>query len=240
MSNVPDYCLDEVADHSISLGMSLLRRLTDYAHFTCEGNWHWNIDGRVPKRFRESRWGLIGFGRIAQNIARKLQAFGFEVVSFDPYVSESFMATMNVKKVTLDELISSSDIVNVMCPHTPETDRLINEERLRQMKSNAILVNGARGKVVDNKALYTALTEGWIAAAGLDDPEEEPAKIENWSPENNPLFNLSNCIITPHVAYVSDAAFRECRRIAAENAREALLGREPLNPVKPVNTPLSS
>lgn len=239
VSNVPDYCIDEVADHSISLGLTLFRRIPAYNKFTHEGQWHWDIDGLVPKRFRSSTWGLIGFGRIAQNIAKKMTALGFKVVSFDPYVSGSYMNTFGVEKVSLETLISTSDVVNVMCPHTPETDRLINEDRLRQMKSNAVLVNGARGKVVDNKALYKALVEGWIASAGLDDPEEEPAKLDNWNPDDNPIFGLDNCIVTPHVAYVSQEAFQECRRIAAENAKAVLLGGEPLDPVARGKTPIS-
>lgn len=239
VSNVPDYCLDEVADHSISLGLTMFRRIPEYNQFTHKGKWHWDMDGRVPKRFRSSTWALIGFGRIAQNIAKKVAALGFNVIAYDPYVSESFMGTFSVKKATLEEVISSGDVVNVMCPHTPETDRLINEPRLRSMKPNAVLVNGARGKVVDNSALYKALTEGWIAGAALDDPEEEPAKLDNWDPNNNPIFQLDNCIVTPHVAYVSEEAFQECRRIAAENAKVVLLGGEPINPVAKVKTPLS-
>ncbi|MEH6452137.1 MAG: C-terminal binding protein [Psychromonas sp.] len=239
VSNVPDYCIDEVADHSLTLGLTMFRRITEYNKFTHDGNWHWDMDGRVPKRFRNSTWGLIGFGRIAQNIARKVTALGFKVISSDPYVSESYMNTFGVTKVDLDMLVTDSDVVNVMCPHTPQTDRLINEECLRKMKSNAVLVNGARGKVVDNKALYKALTEGWIGSAALDDPEEEPAKLDNWRPEDNPIFTLDNCIVTPHVAYVSEEAFLECRRIAAENAKAVLLGEEPLDPVKRVKTPLS-
>ena len=239
VSNVPDYCIDEVADHSLTLGLTMFRRITEYNKFTHEGNWHWDMDGRVPKRFRNSTWGLIGFGRIAQNIARKVTALGFKVVSYDPYVSESYMNTFGVTKVELDTLVTDSDVVNVMCPHTPQTDRLINEDRLRKMKPNAVLVNGARGKVVDNKALYKALTEGWIGSAALDDPEEEPAKLDNWRPEDNPIFTLDNCIVTPHVAYVSEEAFLECRRIAAENAKAVLLGEDPLDPVKRMKTPLS-
>lgn len=231
VSNVPDYCLDEVADHSISLGLTLIRRLNAYQRQTREGKWHWDIDGNVPKRFRNSVWGLLGFGRIAQNIARKVQALGFTVVSADPYVSESFMATLNVKKVDNDALFENSDVVNLMCPHTPETDRIIDEPQLKKMKNRAILINGSRGKLINNSALYTALTEGWIESAGLDDSEEEPAKLHNWKPSDNPLFQLQNCLITPHVAYVSQESFLECRRIAAENAREVLLGGNPLNPV---------
>ncbi|ROV59337.1 C-terminal binding protein [Vibrio ponticus] len=239
VSNVPDYCLDEVADHSITLGLTMFRRIPEYNQFTHQGKWHWDMDGRVPKRFRSSTWALIGFGRIAQNIAKKVSALGFSVIAFDPYVSESFMNTFGVKKVSLEDVISQGDVVNVMCPHTPETDRLINEERLRVMKPNAVLVNGARGKVVDNAALYKALVEGWIAGAGLDDPEEEPAKLDNWNPNDNPIFTLDNCVVTPHVAYVSEEAFQECRRIAAENAKAVLLGGEPLDPVARVKTPLS-
>lgn len=231
VSNVPDYCLDEVADHSISLGLTLIRRLNDYQQQTRGGKWHWDIDGNVPKRFRNSVWGLVGFGRIAQNIARKVQALGFKVVSADPYVSKSYMATFDVQKVDNNTLLETSDVVNLMCPHTPETDRMIDEPQLKKMKSSAILINGARGKLINNDALYIALKEGWIASAGLDDSEEEPAKLENWKPSDNPLFELDNCLITPHVAYVSQEAFLECRRIAAENAREVLLGGEPLNPV---------
>jgi len=240
VTNVPDYCLDEVADHSISLALTLARRLPDYHEFTRQGNWHWNIDGNVPKRFRESVWGLVGFGRIAQNIARKIQALGFTVVAFDPHVSASLMATHGVEKVNLDPLLASADIVNLMCPHTPETDRMIGAEQLRKMKQTAVLINGSRGKLIDNKALYKALTKGWIASAGLDDPEEEPAKLDSWSPNDNPLFQLTNCLITPHVAYVSKEAFQECRRIAAENAREVLLGAVPLNPVYPIAKPATA
>ncbi|WP_407333376.1 C-terminal binding protein [Enterovibrio sp. 27052020O] len=239
VTNVPDYCIDEVADHSISLGLTLLRRIPAYNAYTQNGNWHWNMDGHVPKRFRSSTWGLIGFGRIAQNIARKLSAFGFHVVAYDPYISDSFMRTYGVEKVDLDTLVTRADIVNVMCPYTPETHHLIDESRLRQMKSSAILINGARGKVIDNAALYKALTEKWIASAGLDDTEEEPAKLANWQPSDNPLFGLDNCLVTPHVAYVSHEAFQECRRIAAENAKAVLLGNAPSNPVKRVKTPLS-
>ncbi len=230
-TNVPDYCIDEVADHSISMALTLCRRIPAYNSFTHSGKWHWNMDGYIPKRFRDSVWGLVGFGRIAQNIAHKIQALGFQVIAYDPFVSSSLMASHGVQKCTLDKLLVDADVVNLMCPYTRETDRLISEAQLRKMKPNAILVNGARGKLIDNKALYKALSEGWIASAALDDPEEEPAKLDSWDPADNPLFSLPNCLITPHVAYVSEQAFQECRRIAAENAREVLLGSPPLNPV---------
>ena len=107
------------------------------------------------------------------------------------------------------------------------------EDALKKMKKSAILINCSRGKNVDNKALHKALKEGWIAFAALDDTEEEPAKLNDWTPTMNPLFNLDNCFITPHVGYVSERSLRECREIASENARAILLGTEPPNIVKP-------
>lgn len=117
---------------------------------------------------------------MAQNIARKLLPFGFTVVTYNPYVSASFMRILSVRKVTLEELLAEADVVNVICPHTPETHQLITAGPLGAMKPHAMLSNCARAKIVDNGALYSALTEGWIASAGVDDTEEEPAKLDHW------------------------------------------------------------
>ena len=233
VTNVPDYALDEVADHSVTLALMLLRRIPWYVDATRAGRWHWSESQGPIQRLRDSTWGLIGFGRIAQNIARKVRAFHFRLVAYDPYVSEGFMATFGVEKVALADLLAASDVVDVMCPHTPETEHLVDEAALRAMKKTAVLVNCARGKIVDNRALFRALSEGWIASAGLDDTEEEPAKLASWNPADNPLFSLPNCIVTPHVAYVSEGSLRECRRVAAENAKEVLLGRVPPDLVRP-------
>ena len=238
VTNVADYCIDEVADHSIAMAFNLIRSIPAYNKATHEGRWHWSDwYGPIP-RMREMTFGLIGFGRISQNMALKLLPFGFKIIAHDPYVSESFMATCGVRKVNLDTLIKESNLVDVMCPYTPETHHLINEEALRNMRNDAILINCARGKVIDNKALYKALSEKWIVAAGLDDTEEEPAKIQNWSPNDNQLFKLDNCIITPHSAYVSLASLNEARRTAAENVKAVLMGQIPPNLVKPSNLSL--
>jgi D-3-phosphoglycerate dehydrogenase / 2-oxoglutarate reductase len=184
-------------------------------------------------RFRDLVWGLIGFGRIAQNMARKLLAFGFEIVAYDPYVSASYMKTCGVRKVALDEVLARAQLVCVMCPYTAETHQLLNAAAFARMRPGAMLVNTTRGKIVDNHALHEALAAGHLAAAALDDTEEEPAKLERWSPATNPLFSHPNCFVTPHVAYVSVEALTECRRVAAENARAVLLGEPPPNPVPP-------
>ncbi|HVO40472.1 MAG TPA: C-terminal binding protein [Spirochaetia bacterium] len=233
VTNVPDYAIDEVADHSITLALMLIRRIPWYAEATRAGRWHWSESRGPIQRLRDSTWGLIGFGRIAQNIARKVRAFNFHVISCDPYVSAGFMATYGVEKVDLDALYARSDVVDIMCPYTPETEHLINEKALQRMKKSAVLIDCSRGKIVDDKALYRALTEGWIASAGLDDTEEEPAKLDHWDPADNPLFSLENCIITPHVAYVSEGSLRECRHVAAENAKAVLLGKTPPDLVRP-------
>lgn len=235
VTNVPDYCIEEVADHSISMAFTIIRSIPTYAASTRRGKWHWAEWDRPIRRMRGSVFGFVGFGRIAQNMARKLQAFGFDLVAYDPYVSESLMRSHGVRKAGLEDLLAEADIVDVMCPYTPETHHLIDAEALGRMKSGALLVNCARGKVVDNTALYDALLSGHIAAAALDDTEEEPAKQTSWSPEDNKLFSLENCIVTPHVAYISQEALDEARRTAAENVRSVLLGQAPLNPVRSTN-----
>ncbi len=231
VTNVPDYCIEEVADHSISMAFTLIRSIPSYTAATRDGKWHWSDWSHPVRRMRGTVFGLIGFGRIAQNMARKLQAFGFELVAYDPYVSASLMQSHGVRKAGLDELLAQADVVDVMCPWTPETHHLIDARALALMKPGSLLVNCARGKIVDNAALYSAMTSGHIAAAALDDTEEEPSHLEHWTPDQNPLFSLPNCIITPHVAYISQEALDECRRTAAHNVRAMLLGEPPLNPV---------
>ena len=234
VTNVPDYALDEVADHSITLALMLVRRIPWYAEATRAGRWHWSESKGPIQRLRDSTWGLIGFGRIAQNIARKVRALQFphRVLRSVCLARDSWRRSA-WRRWTSEALLSRSDVVDVMCPHTPETEHLVNEAALRRMKKTAVLINCARGKIVDNRALYRALSEGWIASAGLDDTEEEPAKLDSWNPADNPLFSLENCIITPHVAYVSEGSLQECRHVAAENAKAVLLGRTPPDLVRP-------
>lgn len=233
VTNVPDYCIDEVADHALSMGLMLCRDIPGYHREVAQGRWHWNLVPHLPKRLRETTWGFIGFGRIAQNAARKIGGFGASVIACDPYVSDGFMRTQNVRKAGFNELLEASDVVCILAPHTPETEKMMNEAAFRRMKNDSVFLCASRGKTVDNAALYVALKEGWIGSAALDDLYEEPAKLAHWNPADNPLFTLDNCYVTPHVAYVSQAALNECRRIAAENAREVLLGRQPPNIVRP-------
>ena len=231
VTNVPDYCLDEVADHTVALALTLVRRIPHYSAATRAGQWHWNAGGGAVPRLRGLPVGFVGFGRIAQNAARKLAGFGVRLHAYDPYVSAGYMATFGTEKQELDALLAGARLLCVMCPYTPETHHLIDAARLARLPAGAILVNTTRGKIVDNAALYEALQIKHIALAALDDTEEEPAKLDRWVPSANPLFAHPNCLVTPHVAYVSDAALIECREIAAINARAVLLGETPPNPV---------
>jgi D-3-phosphoglycerate dehydrogenase / 2-oxoglutarate reductase len=132
--------------------------------------------------------------------------------------------------VSLHELLEQSDYLVIQAPLTKETHHLISQPELRRMKPTAILINTARGPIVSDNALYQALSENWIAGAGLDDIEEEPAKQRDWTPDN-PLFRLDNVIITPHAAYYSEEAIHTVREFAAHEVVRVLTGRHPLSPV---------
>jgi D-3-phosphoglycerate dehydrogenase / 2-oxoglutarate reductase len=231
-TNVPDYCSDEVADHNIALILMLARQIPVFVSETKLGKWHWSETGRPVHRFKDLTVGSIAFGRIAQNMCRKLKAFGFNIIVYDPHLDQGKAREIGVRSVDLETLLRESDVVCLQCPYLPETHHMIGEPELKMMKENAILINCSRGKLVDNKALYTALTEGWIAFAGMDDSEEEPAKLFNWTPDLNPLFQLDNCFITPHVAYYSEESLIEARTIAARNVRAVLTGNDPPNRVQ--------
>lgn len=233
VTNVRDYCTEEVADHVMALILALARRLLDYNRATHAGQWRWQ-SGRPAYRLRGQTLGIVAFGRIARAISGRAQAFGLRVIAYDPYVDDAVFAQYTVTRVQKDELIKQSDYLVVQAPLTPETLHFIGEAELRGMKRQAILVNTGRGPEVDNAALYHALREGWIAAAGLDDLEEEPAKRQHWSPRDNPLFTLDNVLVTPHSAYYSEESIRLAREIAASEVARVLTGQRPVNPVNRV------
>ena len=152
------------------------------------------------------------------------------ITAHDPYVSPEAITASGARGVSFDELVTQSDYVVIQAPLTSETHHLFDETQLRRMKPTAILINTARGPIVEDRALYRALTEGWIAGAGLDDIEEEPAKVRDWR-SDNPLFSLANVVITPHAAYYSEEAIATVRRFAAEEVVRVLTGQPPLSPV---------
>ncbi len=227
VTNVPYYCVDEVADHAIAIALTLARRIPMYVDSTKCGKWHWSNSGMPIHRFEMQIFGIIGFGKIGRNIARKAKALKFTVMAYDPNVDKFFMKQEGIKKIDFDTILNNSDILCIQVPLSSDTRHLIGELELKRMKKNAILINTARGPIVDNNALYRALSEGWITAAGLDDIEDEPAKRKFWNYQSNPLLKLKNCLITPHSAYYSEESIREARRTAAEEVKAVLLGKKP-------------
>jgi D-3-phosphoglycerate dehydrogenase len=230
VTNVRDYCTEEVADHAIGLWLALARRLFDYDRATHQGVWRWQ-SGSPIYRLRGQNAGIVSFGKIGQAIAERARAFGVGLLVYDPYVDPGIVASLGAKRVDKATLLAESDVLMMQVPMTPETRHFLGEAELRTMKRNAIIVNTGRGPTIDNKALYRALNEGWIAAAGLDDPEEEPAKLANWSPADNPIFTLPNVIVTPHAAYYSEESIRTARQTAASEVARVLTGQPPHNPV---------
>ena len=230
VTNVPnDWCENEVADHALALLLAVARKICIYDRATRRGTWQWRT-GRPIHRLRGSAVGLLSFGSIAQAIAARASGFGLRVLAHDPYMPAEDITAKGATPVSFDELIEQADYLVVQAPLTKETHHLIGEEELRRMKPTSFLINTARGPIVSDAALYRALSEGWIAGAGLDDIEEEPAKRHNWKPVN-PLFTLPNAVITPHAAYYSEEAIRTVRDFAAHEVVRVLTGQQPISPV---------
>lgn len=220
---VPDYCMEEVSDHVMALLLSWNRRIVLFDNSVKNQGW-----GSVPltmriMRIRGKKLGVIGFGRIGRVVAAKAGAFGMEVLAYDPYLSSEDVAKHGARLVDMPTLLGESDFVTVHSPLTPETHNLIGEKELRMMKSESFLINAARGPLIDEAALYTALTEGWIAGAGVD------VMVEAVPPKDHPLIGLENFIVTPHVAFFSQEAVLELEERAAGEVASVLQGKMPDN-----------
>ncbi|MBO0778748.1 MAG: C-terminal binding protein [Ktedonobacteraceae bacterium] len=233
VTNVPnDWCENEVADHAVALLLALARKLRTYDCATRTGVWSWQ-SGQPIYRLRDRVLGLLAFGAIARAIAARASAFGMRVIAYDPYMSAADITAHRATPVSFDELLEQADYLVIQAPLTAETHHLIGEAQFRRMKPEAFLINTARGPIVDDRALYQALKEGWIAGAGLDDIEEEPAKVRGWKP-TNPLFSLDNVLITPHAAYYSEESIHTVRDFATHEVVRVLTGQPPLSPVNAV------
>jgi len=227
VANVPEYGTEEVSDHAAALLLACIRTLLARDQRVRRGESNIHIHDPIYRTTGKTL-GLIGYGKIARALHRKWKGFlPSKVLVYDPYVSEEEICGEGAENAGLDELLSGSDYVSLHVPLTPQTKHLIKEDTLKRMKQTAIIVNTSRGAVIDEAALVKALREGWILGAGLDVFEREPL------PEDHPLKQLDNVILTYHVGWYSKDSVRELQTKAAEEVFRVLSGGRPLSWVNP-------
>jgi D-3-phosphoglycerate dehydrogenase len=226
VTKVPDYCIDEVSDHTMALLLAVVRKIP-FINAQVHGG-TWKMPNVVPiHRLRGAVLGLVGFGRIPQLVAPKAQAFGMKVIAYDPYVPPAVFANAGVESVDFPTLLKTSDYVSIHSPLVPETKNLFNSDAFRQMKPTAYLVNTARGPIIDEAALAEALDGKQIAGAALDVMVQEPPSA------NSSLFGRDNVIVTPHTSFYSEESLVELQTKAAQEVVAVLTGQTPRNPVNP-------
>ncbi|MFM8356685.1 MAG: C-terminal binding protein [Gammaproteobacteria bacterium] len=232
VTNVPDVFIEEVADYAMMLLLNVSRLTPLMQDLARQNRWYEArpILSRVP-RIMGQTLGLFAFGNVARCTARRARAFGLHVIAHDPYVSELEMSALGVEPVGFGELLARSDFLSIHAPHNAETEHAINAAALARMKPNAIVINTARGPIIDEAALIEALQRGVIAGAGLDVLEQEPPAPDN------PLLTMPNVVVTPHVASASTRMRPETRRRAAREVALVLRGRWPMSCVNPTVLP---
>lgn len=238
VTNVPDYCLEEVSDHALTLLLACARKLTRIHDAVRAGKWDQPVPVQIRQkiqppmfRLRGQTLGVVGFGNIARTLVPKATGVGLRVIAHDPYVRQGVAEGLGVELVGLDRLLQESDYVSLHAALTPANRHMLGWEQLKKMKPTAYLINTARGPLIDEEALCKALSEGIIAGAGLDVTEEEPPKPDN------PLLKLDNVIITAHSAQYSNQAEVDVWRRPTENAVTILKGEWPRGAVSPVVNP---
>ncbi len=220
VTNVPDFCSEEVSDHAMALLLALARQIVPQAAASRAGGWQRETGQMIP-RLRGQTLGLIGYGNSARGLVPKAQGFGLKVLAYTPRLAAGRLANGVEAVANLDDLLARADYVSLHAPLTDESRGVIDEAALRRMKASAVLINTSRGGLIDESALVRALTEGWIAGAGLDVLVQEPP------PADHPLRSLPNVIVTPHAAFYSQASIAELQQKAAQNVVDVLLGKKP-------------
>ena len=225
--NVPDYCVSEVADHTMALLLACARWIVTLNESVRHGDWDAIGVAKPCERVAGRTLGLIGLGRTAQAVAVRARAFELDLIGYSPRAPGAVFDACGVARVELDELLERSDFVSLHTPLREETHHLIGSRELALMKPTAFLLNTARGALVDNAALLTALETGMIGGAGLDVLEREPM------PADSPLRRAPNLIVTPHIAFYSQTSLRILRRDTAAEIARVLRGEAPRSPVTP-------
>jgi len=219
--NIPDYCIDEVADHTLAFILGVTRQVVPNTLYIRDGKWGLATPLDQLRTLRDQTVGIVGFGRIGREVAARLAPFKSRRLVFDAFVPADTIRSADCEPVTLEELLTQSDIVTLHCPSTPQTKKLLNTDALARMKRGAVVVNLARGDLIDTAALIAALQSGYLAGAAIDVCDPEPI------PTDSPLRSLPNVIVASHIASASPKSVRTLRETAAHIAVMALRG-EPL------------
>jgi len=231
--NVPDYCIDEVADHTLAFILAVTRQVVPHCLHLRDGQWSLAVPLVQMRTLRDMTVGVVGFGRIGREVIRRLLPFGCVIWGFDPVVAPAVIELSGAKAAgSFDDLLALSDLITLHCPVTAQTRGMIDARALVMMRPGAILVNLARGNLVDTGALTSALQSGRLGAAALDVCDPEPI------PTDHPLRSMPNVILAPHIASTSVAAVRRLREAAAGAVACAILGKPIPNVVNdPANRP---
>jgi glyoxylate reductase len=218
VGNTPDVLTDATADFAFALMMAAGRRIVEAERYLRAGKWKtWEPRLLLGVEFKGATLGLIGFGRIGKAVARRALGFDMRVVYDDPSEQQGY-PELNAQRVELETLLEESDFISLHTPLTPDTHHLIDSQALSKMKPSAVLINTARGPVVDSGALYEALKDRRIFAAALDVTEPEPL------PQDSPLLALDNIILAPHIGSAGKAARENMSGLAARNLIAGLKG----------------
>ncbi len=222
---VPDYCLREVSDHAIALLLALARKVPFSNRLVQSGRWE--VPPIVPLRRLEGQvLGLVGFGNIPRALVPKAKAFGLKVITHDPYVAPDVTKALDVENTSFDDLLAQADFISVHAPLMPATRGIIGATAFARMKKGALLINTARGPLVDEAALVAALDSGHLGGAALDVVTTEPPA------KDSPLLGRDNVILTPHTAFYSVEALEELQTKCASDVARVLSGEPPVYPVK--------
>jgi D-3-phosphoglycerate dehydrogenase len=220
VTNVGGYCTEEVADHTLAVALTLIRKLDSIREQARRGRWL-DVELSGVRRSADSIWGVVGFGRIGQGVARRASAFGFSIWAFDPQRSEQEIIGRGIRPATLDQLLQHADVVSIHAARTGHDDRMLDGRRLALLKPTAYLVNVARGAFIDEDALADALDAGALAGAALDVLTDEPPD------PSNRLLHHPRALVTPHSAWYSDSADAELRARGIGAVIDVLSGRRP-------------
>lgn len=221
VANVPDYGVETVADHASASLLSLARRIPFYNQAIRENGWVAPTDLGPLRSLRQHTIGYLGFGRIAQAVHARLSAFGARGIAYDPFCPEDVFRELDVEQVDLETLSRRATALTVHAPLTPETDHVVDADFLARMPAGSIVVNTARGGLIDEPALAAAVQSGHIAGAVLDVTRPEPLPLDS------ALRDVDHLLFTPHAAFYDEESLENLQRLASEEARRAVRS-EPL------------